>query len=359
VGQTEVLRPVLSDLIPEERIHPAVNLEALERVVRDLALGQPQRVIVLKANQVIDRLSLMRLLDAKGVSGRDAYMEAKTGNGREKIYSVASSNLIPVLRSMGSFSRDFSLPGRFESVQGGDGLPDALDGGEERVGVVEKKLMNALAAQTAADDGFLARHVSRRVSRFMSWRIVRTPITPNQITIGGAAIGMIGALLLSAGGYWMQIFGSLLFLFCIIVDGVDGEIARLKMQESPFGHQLDVIADNIVHSAIFVGLALGLYRVSGDPLYLHLLGILLGGFALCGIAVYQCILKRSSNELEQSGLALRIMALMSNRDFAYILVVLALIGRLHWFLIGAAGGTYLFAAVLWLINFHEKRAIAG
>lgn len=157
----------------------------------------------------------------------------------------------------------------------------------------------------------------------------------------------------------MQIFGSLLFLFCIIVDGVDGEIARLKMQESPFGHQLDVIADNIVHSAIFVGLALGLYRVSGDPLYLHLLGILLGGFALCGIAVYQCILKRSSNELEQSGLALRIMALMSNRDFAYILVVLALIGRLHWFLIGAAGGTYLFAAVLWLINFHEKRAIAG
>jgi hypothetical protein len=53
------------------------------------------------------------------------------------------------------------------------------------------------------------------------------------------------------------------------------------------------------------------------------------------------------------------MALMSNRDFAYILVVLALVGRLHWFLIGAAFGTYLFAATLWLITFYEKRAIAA
>jgi hypothetical protein len=53
------------------------------------------------------------------------------------------------------------------------------------------------------------------------------------------------------------------------------------------------------------------------------------------------------------------MALMSNRDFAYILVVLALVGRLHWFLIGAAFGTILFAATLWLITFHKKRAIAA
>ncbi len=50
--------------------------------------------------------------------------------------------------------------------------------------------------------------------------------------------------------------------------------------------------------------------------------------------------------------------MLSNRDFAYIVVVLALVQRLHWFLIGAAVGTYLFAATLWLTSFYEKRAIA-
>jgi phosphatidylserine synthase len=35
--------------------------------------------------------------------------------------------------------------------------------------------------------------------------------------------------LLSRAGYWPKLVGSLLFLLCIIVDGVDGEIARLNL----------------------------------------------------------------------------------------------------------------------------------
>jgi phosphatidylglycerophosphate synthase len=218
--------------------------------------------------------------------------------------------------------------------------------------------MKALASQTAGTDGFLARHLNRRVSRPISRRLVLTPITPNQITLGGASIGMIGAFLLSWTGYWPHLIGALLFLFCIIVDGVDGEIARLKLQETPLGHLLDVITDNIVHIAIFVGIALGLYRDSGDPEYWRILGLLLGGFGLCGVAVYQCILKRSPDELRQSVKTIRIMVMLSNRDFAYVVVALALVQRLDWFLIGAAAGTYLFAAALWIISFYERRGIA-
>ncbi len=359
IGQTKPLQPILSDLIPPERFHPVETPGALEEVIQEIALDPSRRVLVLKASQVIDRPSLARLLDAAESLRPQAYMLARGEINGERIYSIMPSELVPILRNLESHSPNPSPPGKFELMQGADGLPDSLDGRKERVRIVEEKLMKTLAAQTAADDGFLARHVSRHVSRFMSWRIVRTSVTPNQITLGGAGIGMIGALLLAWGSYWPQLFGSLLFLLCIIVDGVDGEIARLKMQESPGGHRLDIIADNVVHIAIFTGLALGLYRGSGDPVYLQLLGVLLGGFALCGIAVYQCILKRSPEELERSGLTLKIMVLMSNRDFAYILVILALLGLLHWFLIGAAGGTYLFAATLWMITFYEKRAIAG
>jgi len=357
IGRVKALQPVLSDLVPPERFHPVEEPASLGRVATWLALPDQQRVLALKANHVIDRGTLARLIEAGGHS--DLYfMEAKGKKGTERLYLATPPYLGSILSHLWSPSSNLHLPDKTQPVQGAaDGLPFVLDGGEEQARIAEDKLMKALALQTAGSDGFLARHLSRRVSRFMSRSLVRTPVAPNQITLGGASIGMIGALFFSWGGYWPQLVGSLLFLFCIIVDGVDGEIARLKLRETPFGHRLDVITDNIVHIAIFVGVALGLYRDSGDSGYLHILWILIGGFGLCGVAVYQCILRRGREAIRQSAKTIKIMALMSNRDFAYIVLALALVQRLQWFLVGAAVGTYLFAATLWITTFYEKRAI--
>ena len=41
---------------------------------------------------------------------------------------------------------------------------------------------------------------------------------------------------------------------------------------------------------------------------------------------------------------------MTGRDFAYLVLFLALINRLHYFIIGAAIGTYLFAGGLWWLT---------
>jgi phosphatidylglycerophosphate synthase len=357
IGLVKSLKPILSDLVPPERFHPVEEPAFLGRVVERLSLSDQQRLVVLKANHIIDRGSLARLMGA-GDHSELYFMEAKGKKGTERLYLTTPPYLVSILSQLWSPSSNLPLPDKAQPVAGTDGLPYVLNGGEEQARMAEDKLMKALALETAGDDGFLARHLSRRVSRLMSRSLVRTPVTPNQITLGGASIGMIGAFCFSWGGYWPQLIGSLLFLFCIIVDGVDGEIARLKLQETPFGHRLDVITDNIVHIAIFGGIALGLYRDSGDSGYLHILWILIGGFGLCGVAVYQCILRRSPEELRQSPKTIKMMALMSNRDFAYIVLALALVQWLRWFLIGAAAGTYLFAATLWITSFYEKRAIA-
>jgi hypothetical protein len=49
------------------------------------------------------------------------------------------------------------------------------------------------------------------------------------------------------------------------------------------------------------------------------------------------------------------MALLTNSDFAYLVVASALIHRLNWFLIGTTVGTYLFAVTLWAMRLYEKR----
>ena len=71
------------------------------------------------------------------------------------------------------------------------------------------------------------------------------------------AIGLCGApFFLSALWYW-QTVGALLFLLHSIVDGCDGELARLRFQESRFGGILDFWGDNIVHVGIFACIAVG------------------------------------------------------------------------------------------------------
>ena len=359
IGQVEALRSILCDLIPPERLHSAQDSRSMLGVLEGLGLSDQQGVLALKCNVIIDRPSLSRLIDAGTSPGLCCYMDPEGNNGRERLYLTTPPGLVSILLHLWSSSpSNPPVPEKGQLVLGVDGLPYVLDGGKEGGKIAEDKLMEAQASQTREKDGFLARHVNRRVSRFISRGLVFTPVTPNQITLAGATIGLAGAFFLSLAGYWPKLIGSLLFLFCIIVDGVDGEIARLKLQVTSWGHYLDIITDNIVHIAIFAGITLGLYRDSANSGYFWILCALIGGFGLCALAVYLCILKRSPEELRQSPITIRTMALLSNRDFAYMVVAFALVNRLQWFLLGVAVGTYLFSAILCLMGFYERRAAA-
>jgi len=209
------------------------------------------------------------------------------------------------------------------------------------VAAAETQILRSLGRE---GDSVLVRVVDRRLSQAITRHLVRTPVTPNQITLVSAAIGLSGAFFLAQPAWLWQVLGSLLFLLSTIVDGCDGELARLTFQESEFGAKLDVLMDNVVHLFVFPSIALGLYRREYDTLYFVLGGLALGGI-LVSMAVYLPYLWR--RQRVHSGLA-RLHEHLASRDFAYILPVLALFDKLEWFLWATTIGTYLFAGA-WVV----------
>ncbi len=102
-------------------------------------------------------------------------------------------------------------------------------------------------------DGFVSRHLNRRISRPIARALARTPITPNQVTIAtlGVSVASFFAFL-----YGHNVIGALLAQASSVVDGIDGDLARLKKMTSVFGGFLDAIVDRYSDALIYLGLTL-------------------------------------------------------------------------------------------------------
>ena len=233
-------------------------------------------------------------------------------------------------------------------------LPLALNGRPEDRNEAEVRLAQAVRDESTSTDALMARMLDRRLSWRLSLRLARTHITPNQVTLVNTALGFGCAAMLASMSYWFRLCGALLFLLSITLDGVDGELARLRMLESRFGERLDVITDNIVHVAVFAGIAIGCYRLSNSSAYFYVLAVLLAGFGACAVSVNRAMNVASEQAHRWIGQVER----ATGRDFAYILVVLAIFDRLYYFIWGAALGTHVFALSLWRLTSRYRKKMA-
>ena len=127
--------------------------------------------------------------------------------------------------------------------------------------------MLRLKLANRANDGFFSVFVLRKVSKLLTFVAVKIGATPNQVTMASFAIGLYAAYSFAQGDFWSILIGAVLLQVSIIVDCVDGELARYTRKFSELGAWLDAITDRVKEYAVFLGLAYGAFVHNGQNLW--------------------------------------------------------------------------------------------
>lgn len=183
-------------------------------------------------------------------------------------------------------------------------------------------------------EGPVSRYLNRRLSRPIARLLAPTPVTPNQVSVASLLVAF-GALAAFATG--QAIAAGVLIQTSSVVDGVDGDLARLQRRASRFGGVLDAVLDRYADAAIVGGMTWWAWshpEVAGpQPLVVGLAA--LSGFFLVSYS-------RARLEAEGYGALLTGGALLASRDVRLLLAAIgSAFGQTYWTLIVLGSMSYL------------------
>lgn len=230
----------------------------------------------------------------------------------------------------------------------------------------ERKLDRWLVKET---DGIFSRF-NRRISIPISRVLIRLPISPNMVTLMVLLVSAAAGVFLAQGGYFPMLFGALLSAWASILDGSDGEVARLTFRETAFGCWLETIGDYLYYVFLFAGTVIGLYRASHDADFLIWGGVFAAGaFLSFTTTTFQRRLyggnepdkflarwQARMNTHEQNffvRFARRHEFLIRRSFLPYYILALALVGRMDVVLYMCAVGSH----IVWMATLISHRVV--
>jgi len=175
-------------------------------------------------------------------------------------------------------------------------------------------------------DGFISRHLNRKLSDPLAKLLARTRLTPNQAT--WIAFGT--AILASVSFIMSQnILGGILAQLSSVVDGIDGSLSRLKGMTSSFGGFLDSVLDR--YADILIVLGMTLWSLAHES-YAEIWTWLVGFLAVVGTLVISYTRARLAPEYRQ--LFDKGLPSLASRDIRLFLIMLGgIIGQVFFCLL--------------------------
>jgi len=197
-----------------------------------------------------------------------------------------------------------------------------------------KKAQQGLLDQLRSkpNDGPISRYLNRPVSVRISKHLAKISVTPNQISLTSFLFSLLATGLFLAGGYIALAIGGLLAQFASVIDGCDGEIARLKFLESDFGGWFDAVLDRYADAFLLFGLTWYAHVVSGRGLDIFVgFMAIIGSFMLSYTAdKYDALMRRrlKSGQSLRLGRDVRVFLIclgaLLNQPFAVLLIIAGL-----------------------------------
>jgi len=194
-------------------------------------------------------------------------------------------------------------------------------------------------------DGLVSRYLNRHISLFVSRHLVNTPITPNQMTVATFAVGVLAAYVASRGGYRDTLAAAALMQLNSILDGCDGELARVRFQGSRLGEWLDTIGDDFSNVLYWGGLAIGARTLAQHGDFLSAAGwVAAGANTLAALLNYRKLWGLGTGDLNallprpSGGLGAAVALVLKQDFFLLFLLGVAVTGYLHYVLPAVAVG---------------------
>jgi hypothetical protein len=148
-----------------------------------------------------------------------------------------------------------------------------LENNMENFGALSIKELRARCQSNAPEAGrdplvgLSIRFFSIYITKYI---LVRLPITANQVTTVSVLVFLTGISLFIPHIYWLYFLGSFLVYLSVVLDGCDGEIARLKFPGNLAGGiYTEPVSHDIQHALLFVPLTLGEYFATGSILIVY------------------------------------------------------------------------------------------
>ena len=243
------------------------------------AVGEDPMLLVLTADHLLDEAALRALLGAGGPAALVDLKPAPTVLAEGTRAVIEGGQVAALGKNRGSNVVDcgaFCVPATLfafqaEAAAEGDyGLAGALTHLASRIPLravpmpegsywhdidtpadVAQARSKLRASLSKASDGPVSRWLNRPISTRLTMLLAPLGPSPNLVTWLVWGLGLLAAGLL-AGGHGVA--GGLLAQATSIMDGVDGELARLQLRAGPRGALLDGVLDRLADSAILAGM---------------------------------------------------------------------------------------------------------
>lgn len=339
-------------------------------IVQRIADHASQRLLLVNANLLFDK-RLVREMRAVPL-GDDEIVRCKEGAHARPVFDVSLS----VWRTLTTFTEE-----RARSIE--SCLRHLRDTAKHHTtnitsevhtfllkslrdrAVAEKSLAEAIRHSTLAP---VAKYINKRISLPVSLFLSKLWVNPNTITGLNIIIGVFAGVFAADGHrYEMILLGALLFQVASIVDGCDGEVAKLTFRCTKFGQYADSLSDTISLGAFLVGIMAGYWRSTHSPVAFYVGTIMLVNTAITLFWIVHYLKKntQSASMVTFDKVYLRRLTgqprwLLSfirfgkytlKKDiYSFCFLVFAVFGILYWWLFITAFGVTLAAIILTYLN---------